>query len=165
MASHHYFSAPDSPSCRPPSTASTSYKGSPTPVKDPFSLLLPPPPLRSTTLAPPNSQLTRPRASVQRRAAPQPSRLPPRPPVHASASGSQSAARAVVDSSGEPPSDLFFTSNRSTTPLPFHRTYSPPTSGAGLPESPTAASAAVAERHPLFPLCWATSPSGWASPR
>jgi hypothetical protein len=96
-------------------------------------------------------------APMQHRAAPRPSHQPPRPPVRASAAGSPSAVSAAVDSSGEPPSDLFFASNRSTTPPPYHSTCSPPTSGAGLPEYPTAVSATVVERHPLFPSCYATS--------
>jgi hypothetical protein len=119
-ADHSRPSPPISLPCRPPSTASTSYNGSPTPVKDPFSLLRPPTPLHlcaadveprcNTILAPLNSQLTRPRAPVQHRAAPRPSRMPPRPPVRASIIGSSSATSTVVDSFGEPPSDLFFAS-------------------------------------------------------
>jgi hypothetical protein len=108
----------------------------------------------SATLTPLIPQLTRYRAWVQRRAAPRPSRLPPRPPVRASVTISPSATSATVDSSGEPPSDLFLTSNRSTTPPPCHSACSPPTSGAGLLESPTAA---VGEHCPLFPSRWATS--------
>jgi hypothetical protein len=86
-------------------------------MKDPFSLLRPLPPLRcraavveppcSAAPAPLNSEPTRPRALVQRRTAPRPSRLPPRPPIHASAAGSPSAASTAVDSSGEPPPTSF----------------------------------------------------------
>jgi hypothetical protein len=58
------------------------------------------------------------------------------------------------------PSDIFLASNRSTTPPPCHNACSPPTFGAGLPKFPNAASAAVAERRPLFPSRWATSQLG-----
>jgi hypothetical protein len=113
MASCRCFSAPVLLPRRPPSNASTCYKGSPAPRRtiSPSSTLHTPlhrhaaiiEPSCSAAPTPLNRQSTRPQAPVQRRAAPRPSRLPPRLPVRASTAVSPSAASTAVDSSSEPP--------------------------------------------------------------